>query len=85
MLFSGIQQSDSVIYINIYIYIYTHIHSFLYIYKGFPGGASGKELACQCRRCERHEFNPWLRRVPREGHGNPLQYSCLQNPLDRRA
>ena len=25
---------------------------------------------------------PWLGRVPREGNGNPLQYSCLQNPMD---
>ena len=31
---------------------------------GFPGGASGKELACQCRRPERHGFNPWFRRSP---------------------
>ena len=26
---------------------------------------------------------PGLRRSPGEGHGNPLQYSCLQNPMDR--
>ena len=26
--------------------------------KGFPGGASGKEPTCQCRRCQRHEFDP---------------------------
>ena len=29
----------------------------------FPGGASDKEPACQCRRRERHEFNPWVRKV----------------------
>ena len=28
---------------------------------------------------------PGLGRSPRAGHGNPLQYSCLQNPMDRRA
>ena len=28
---------------------------------------------------------PGLRRPPGEGHGNPLQYSCLENPMDRRA
>ena len=28
----------------------------------FPGGASGKELACQCRR---HGFNPWVGKIPR--------------------
>ena len=28
---------------------------------------------------------PGLRRSPGEGHGNPLQYSCLENPMDRGA
>ena len=27
--------------------------------RGFPGGASGKEPACQCRRCKRCRFDPW--------------------------
>ena len=33
-------------------------------FKGFPGGASGKEPACQCRRHERHWFDPWVRKTP---------------------
>ena len=28
---------------------------------------------------------PWLGRLPEEGNGNPLQYSCLENSLDRGA
>ena len=28
---------------------------------------------------------PGLERSPEEGHGNPLQYSCLENPMDRGA
>ena len=32
--------------------------------KGFPGGTSGKELSCQCRRHKRHEFDPWVRKMP---------------------
>ena len=28
---------------------------------------------------------PGLGRSPREGHGNPLQHSCLENPMDRGA
>ena len=28
---------------------------------------------------------PWLGRCPRGGHGNPLQYSCQENPMDRGA
>ena len=31
---------------------------------GFPGGASGKEPACQSRRHKRHIFNSWVRSVP---------------------
>ena len=31
---------------------------------GFPGGASGEEPACQCRRCKRHGFNPWVGKIP---------------------
>ena len=31
---------------------------------GFPGGASGKEPACQCRRHKRHTFNSWVRNIP---------------------
>ena len=44
---------------------------------GFPGGASGKEPACQCRRCKRRGFDPWVRKewlptpvfLPGESHG----------------
>ena len=31
--------------------------------QGFPGGASGKESACQCRRRERCRFNPWVGKI----------------------
>ena len=31
----------------------------------FPGGASGKELACWCRSGERCGFNPWVEKIPR--------------------
>ena len=32
--------------------------------KGFPGGASGKEPACQCRRHKRCRFDPRVRKIP---------------------
>ena len=32
--------------------------------KGFPGGTSGKESACQLRRHKIHSFNPWVRKIP---------------------
>ena len=31
---------------------------------GFPGGTSGKEPTCQCRRCKRHGFDPWVGKIP---------------------
>ena len=51
---------------------------------GFPGGTSSKEPACQCGRCKRClGLVPRWGRFPGGGHGNPLQYSCLENPVDR--
>ena len=52
---------------------------------GLPRWLSGKESACQCRRRRRHRFDPWVRKIPWRGNGNPLQYSCLENPMDRGA
>ena len=31
---------------------------------GFPGGTVGKESTCQCRRCQRRGFDPWVRKIP---------------------
>ena len=47
---------------------------------GFPGSSVGKESACNS---EDLGSVPGLGRSPREGHSNPLQYSCLENPMDR--
>ena len=52
---------------------------------GFPGGASGKEPTCQCKRHKRFRFDPWVGKIPGGGHGNPLQYSCLESPIHRGA
>ena len=57
---------------------------YMYILGGFPGGASGKEPACQCRKL-RCRFSPWWGRSSGGGHGILLQYSCLQNLMDREA
>ena len=37
----------------------------------FPGGASGKEPACQCRRCKRCRFDPWVGKIPRRRAWQP--------------
>ena len=52
---------------------------------GFPGDARGKELACQCRRHRDAGSIPGSGKSSGGGHSNPLQYSCLENPMDRRA
>ena len=54
---------------------------------GFPGGDSGKEPTCQCRRCkEETRVRSLGSEDPLEGgQDNPLQYSCLENPKDRGA
>ena len=49
---------------------------------GFPGGSDGKESTCNAGDLG---LIPGLGRFPRGGHGNPLQYSCLENPMDRGA
>ena len=48
---------------------------------GVPGGTSSKEPACQYRRRRDSGLIPRLGRFPGEGHGNPLQYLCLENPM----
>ena len=58
----------------------------LQIKMGFPSGASGKEPACQCRRCEEIVGSiPGLGRSLGREHDNPLQYSCLENSMDKGA
>ena len=49
---------------------------------GFPGGSDGKESACNVGDLG---SLPGLGRSPGGGHGNPLQYSCQENPMDRGA
>ena len=61
-----------------------YLLSFILI-KGFPGGDSGEEPACQCRRHKRRSSISELGRSPVRGNGNPLQYSYLENPTDRGA
>ena len=48
----------------------------------FPSGSYGKESICNAGDLG---SIPELGRSPREGHGNPLQYSCLENLMDRGA
>ena len=49
---------------------------------GFPGGAEVKASACNAGDLG---SIPGLGRSPGEENGNPFQYSCLENPMDRGA
>ena len=49
---------------------------------GFPRNSVGEESACNAGDTG---LILGLRRSPGEGNGNPLQYSCLENPMDRGA
>ena len=49
---------------------------------GFPGGSDGKESACNTGDLG---LIPVSGRSPRVGNGNPLQYSCLENSMDKGA
>ena len=64
--------------------IYTHTHTHTHTHRGFPGGGTGKEPTCQCRREVRDAGSiPGSERYPGGRNANPLQYSCLENPMDR--
>ena len=71
-----ISQSGNEVSEDIYILIYDTL---------LPDGASGKEPTCQWRRHKRCGLIPGWGRSPGGGHGNPLQCSCLENPMDEEA
>ena len=54
---------------------------YIYIYMGFSGGSDGKESACSAGE---PGLIPGSGRSPGEGNGNPLQYSCPENPHGQR-
>jgi len=53
--------------------------------RDFPGGASGKHLPASEEDVRDSGSISGSGRFPGGGHGNPLQYSCLENPMDRGA
>ena len=62
-------------------YILARLHGIL----GFPGGAEVKNLPANAEDAGDTGSTPGLGGSPAEGNGNPLQYSCLENPMDRGA
>ena len=58
------------------------LESLLVLIWGFPGGSDGKESVCNAGDTD---SIPGSGRSHEEGNGNPLQYSCLGNRMDRGA
>ena len=54
-------------------------------YAGLTRWLSGWRLCLQCKRHRRLRFDPWVGKILWRGNGNPLQYSYLENPMDRGA
>ena len=52
------------------------------LYRGFPNTSVGKESACNAGDTGGAVLIPGSRRSPGGGNGNPLQYSCLDNPME---
>ena len=84
-----VQQIDLVIEINILFHILFHYglsqdieYSFLCYMVGFPYSSVGKESVCNAGNLG---SIPGLGRSSGEGNSNPLQYSCLENPMDGEA
>ena len=57
----------------------------LSLFMGFSGGSVDKESACNAGDTGDMGSIPGLGRSPRGGRGNPLWYSCLENPMDKGA
>ena len=51
----------------------------------FPDSSASKESACNADDIREMGWIPGSGRSPGEGNGNPLQYCCLKNPMDRGA
>ena len=61
------------------------LHSAQLRVSSLPGGASGKEPSCQCRRCKRCRFNPLIGRIPWRRKWQPTPVFLAVNPMDRGA
>ena len=61
------------------------INTRIYSQKGLPWWRSGKESSCYAGATGDGGLIPESGRSPGGGHSNPLQYSCLKNPMDREA
>ena len=57
-------------------------NNYMFLFVGFPGGSDGK--ACACNAGDPGSI-AGTGKSPGGGNGNPLQHSCLENPIDKGA
>ena len=89
----GHNWSDLAAITHTHTHTHKHTHIYIYIerererdtYMGFPGSASGKEPACQCRKHKRHRLDPWIGKIPWRRAWQSTPVFLLQNPKDRGA
>ena len=53
------------------------------LHTGLPRWPSGKESACQCRRCQRYRFDPSVGKIPWSRKWQLIQYFCRENSKDK--
>ena len=54
-------------------------------HEGLPRWLSGKESTCRCRRCRRHGFNPWVRKIPWRRKWKPTPVFLPGKSMDKGA
>ena len=67
-----------------HIHTHTHTHTYIYIYIASQVVLVVTNLPDNAGDIRDSGLIPGLVRCPGGGHGNPIQYSCLENPMDRR-
>ena len=83
-MFSHISWKQVSVKIPLHLHIFGLKHRFDSAIEqvGFPGGSDGKESACNMRDLD---LMPGVERSPGGEHGNPPQFSCLENPHRQRS
>jgi len=80
--YSFLETHSSVVFQNTSLAVSSQSPLLVLPHPDFPGSSDGKDSACNAGDLG---LIPGLGRSPGEGNGNPLQYSCLENSMDRGA
>ena len=84
-IYQSVVYRDKYIHIYIYIYMYIYIYIYIYTYTGFTVGSGIRNPPANAGDSGDLDLIPMSGRSSGEGNGNPLQYSCQGNPMDRGA